>query len=620
MKRKWAKDISEKIKYTISYQKIYEIRKCAEGVMPAYYTYDDLCDEMIQRLQGFCFENSLSSMKESTELKDLMYQVELKNELESLAVNEEHISLLKKSSFPKAILSDMYCGAEFLWDLLKGFGIDCYFDRVFVSCDYKAGKIDKNKSLYKVALEEFQISSGDAVMYDDSELCLEYAKRNGIPGKRIKESLYKKSESDYKKSFNAIQKEINRSYRKVASLSNYVETFYLFIERLYKQCVRDGIENVFFLSREGEFLKRLFDEYCKTKAQIFKTEYVYVSRKAVLRAGFSTDPYCPGEKIEKAFKYTSIESILNYIGFSEIEINKYRQITGRSIDEVIEDYWKSTTWNDLCDDKEFLIQYEFYVKKNRDMFSRYLEQVGFSSDVRTAIVDVGWKGTMQDSLKEYVYGSNVLFGYYFGLTPFAKSDAQSVKRGLVFSGQYGFSNDYEIWSFYHTQLESILTASHPGTVSYECAQDGSVCPVFQAWGTEEISYRMMAPIQVCMMDKFKRICSALEQNGYDGEDFYLSFLKTHIKTTLVMGYRKSSFLKQLQYNQIENFKTGKSNSSDMKHSYSLAYNFKRIFSNLDTLKNPVRMIRILQTNRLNFLIPCVVWRIKKQFLRQVKYR
>jgi len=38
------------------------------------------------------------------EFKELMYQVELKNELDSLTVNEKHLSLLKNSSLSKAIL------------------------------------------------------------------------------------------------------------------------------------------------------------------------------------------------------------------------------------------------------------------------------------------------------------------------------------------------------------------------------------------------------------------------------------------------------------------------------------------------------------------------------------
>ena len=41
----------------------------------------------------------------------------------------------------------------------------------------------------------------------------------------------------------------------------YVFYLYLFIEKLYMKARQDGAENLFFLSREGEFLKKLFDLY-----------------------------------------------------------------------------------------------------------------------------------------------------------------------------------------------------------------------------------------------------------------------------------------------------------------------------------------------------------------------
>jgi len=53
-------------------------------------------------------------------------------------------------------------------------------------------------------------------------------------------------------------------------------TFWFFIEKLYKQLLHDGVRDVFFLAREGDFLKQLFDLYQKDLAKdpLINTHYL----------------------------------------------------------------------------------------------------------------------------------------------------------------------------------------------------------------------------------------------------------------------------------------------------------------------------------------------------------
>ena len=616
VKRRWSQDVSSSLHYALPCQKIYEIRELSESVMPPYYSYHDLCEEMIRRI-GCCIPSDVVLPEQ---FNDIMYRLELKNEIEGLQVNEEHLQLLRDGSVQKAVVSDMYCGEAFIRELLKAFEIDQYIDRVFVSCDYKAGKVDLTHSLYKAVLEELHISPEDAVMYDDTEMCCYCANQCDIKAIRVKKGLYNPKADDRRVAEKEIVKALQTKYSSVASLTNYVAAFYLFTERLYRECVREGVEKIFFLSREGEFLKKLFDQYSLNRANHVETEYLYVSRRAVLSASFGEDPLSPGDRVKKAYRFTSIANILQNVGFSNEEIEQIRRSYEVDLDIRLENYWECDEWRWLCQDLQFNERYRCYAKKKREVFASYLQQVGFLENRRSAIVDVGWKGTMQDALRAFVPDSKPLIGYYFGITEFAKNSPDNLKKGLIFSAGDVRSKDYEMWSFYHTQTESVLTASHAGVFSHHLSEDGRVNPVFQDWGSEQNSYEMMFPLQEKILEKFQYIDTVLEQHGFEGEDFYRLFLTTHIQTLLTFGRAKSVFLRQLQYNQIDNLVSGKSNSTDMVHSYNLMQNFKRIFRNLDTLRNPVRMIRILQTNNLHFLIPVVICKVKKQFLRQIKYR
>lgn len=61
---------------------------------------------------------------------------------------------------------------------LKEFGLDKYFDRVYVSSIYGFEK--KDKVFFDLPIEEFSISSGEAVFIDDNESNLDIAKEKGL--------------------------------------------------------------------------------------------------------------------------------------------------------------------------------------------------------------------------------------------------------------------------------------------------------------------------------------------------------------------------------------------------------------------------------------------------------
>lgn len=45
------------------------------------------------------------------------------------------------------------------------------------------------------------------------------------------------------------------------SLSNYAFSLSLFMSEISQAAIRDGITDLFFLAREGQYLKKLFEEY-----------------------------------------------------------------------------------------------------------------------------------------------------------------------------------------------------------------------------------------------------------------------------------------------------------------------------------------------------------------------
>ena len=58
------------------------------------------------------------------------------------------------------------------------------------------------------------------------------------------------------------------------NLTNYAFPLYLFTMRLYDRLVKTNTRDVLFMSREGQFLKKLFERYCEIQKYVgCKLEY-----------------------------------------------------------------------------------------------------------------------------------------------------------------------------------------------------------------------------------------------------------------------------------------------------------------------------------------------------------
>lgn len=192
-------------------------------------------------------------------------------ESESHFLNNDFVAKLKNyknDGFKIYVLSEFYCGKEVLFKWFKNLGIETLFDEIFVSCDYMATK--RSTRLYKKVVQELGVNKKDIIMFGDNkraDVCS--ARRIGIKSERVYTKIEKTPKdfknikllgSDYKK-FYEIQKKFGDNY----NYSNHAFPLFLFIKRLYDDLEKRKVKNVFFLSREGLFLKKLFDKYLEMR-------------------------------------------------------------------------------------------------------------------------------------------------------------------------------------------------------------------------------------------------------------------------------------------------------------------------------------------------------------------
>ncbi len=117
-----------------------------------------------------------------------------------------------------------------------------------------------------------------------------------------------------------------------------------------------------------------------------------------------------------------------------------------------------------------------------ELLRRYLKPFAPSSDQPWALVDVGWKGTMQDALYQILNHGDFkcdIVGFYFGL--------RRQNHVQLNGAKHSFLNDHSdheegLVNALDKFIEQFATAVHGSTLRYQEGTDGVVMPVLDAQG------------------------------------------------------------------------------------------------------------------------------------------
>lgn len=235
----------------------------------------------------------------------------------------------------------------------------------------------------------------------------------------------------------------------------------------------DNIDKIFFLSREGKILQEAF-KTLYPQSKIPQT-YLYVSRQALV-VPLLADANNFDEMIEilKVFLHVPVLKTIRILCGLE-QKNFIEELAGLDLDEETKIYEiagkdKAAVYHMIqkMGGDEFRKQKEFVLK--------YLKENDFAGNI--AIVDIGWAGTMQIALQQYVEETDtVLHGYYFGVKNMESSGyyAGFHRNGYLF--EPGKNNDYELMVRFSTEIFEILLLNRMGSVHRYALENNRIKPV-----------------------------------------------------------------------------------------------------------------------------------------------
>lgn len=468
VKIRWAEKLSLSFDFHFSQDMIIEFRRSAERILSKnginnQYTYRELTDFILKELKlsegytadGEEFYQKCLALEEKIELS-VQYRNE--NLLDSLYE-------LQKKGKRVFLVTDFYLGESSYRKFLRQLQIEGLFDKVFVSCDLKKSK--RNGSLYRYIMDGLGISPSQMAMIGDNRISdYRIPAEMGILAihkvNKKQEMLYKKQKWGYKNRKSITIKKLRHIFHSGKKISNYAFSFYLFIDLLYQQCIKDGVKKVYFFSREGEFLKRLFDTYNKNKERKIESEYLYVSRNSTFLPSLGNIDKEDFGILFRQYRKMSARQFMDVLGFTEKQIE---EIKIQGLDDVYEDFSESGIFIQLKKDDQFIKFYDSHRKESKDSIIGYLNSVGVGQD-KTYIVDIGWKGSIQDNLHK-ILKSKYMKGYYLGINNIGDYSSTNEKMGILFDEiTHKNLTSSKIFMYENLRYEAICVASHGKTIGY----------------------------------------------------------------------------------------------------------------------------------------------------------
>lgn len=341
----------------------------------------------------------------------------------------------KKRGKKVIITSDIFFKKDFIEKLLIKNGY-AEWDRLYLSSE--VGLLKHTGNLFPFILKELQVAASNMLhIGDNAHADIKMANAHGIGTAFLPRTI------DCLKKKSSILEQINTGDKKLNSIVKGIvgnkfcdnpfsfqndtlfsgnpyylgygllgQMFFGFAQWIYKNSVSDNIKKIYFLSRDGDIIKKVYDIVAKMYPDAPESHYLLASRRSVNVASIRTVDEIKA-LFDVNFSPATLKNLfLNRMGFDLSGFDKIIITSGfTNIEQVVNyrspaDRSKINALIDLLA-KDILL----HTQSERDELMKYYSNEGIVSNERSAIVDIGHNGTMQKSLSALL--DKPLIGYYF---------------------------------------------------------------------------------------------------------------------------------------------------------------------------------------------------------------
>lgn len=349
----------------------------------------------------------------------------------------ELFDFAKKSGKKIILVSDMYLPVKEVEFLLKKLGYSGY-EKCFVSSEYN--KVKKSGSLYSLVLKEFPnqkiLHLGDNHLSDVLKATEAGISAVHLPiinetylASRLSQDILSPPEVSDSLDASLMHGVISRQfYDNSVFLNGWFDSspyrmgfeacgpiLLGFTKWILEQSIRDGVEDLYFLARDGYLVKKIYDKISVNVANAPKSHYLLASRRCYNTANLKSEQDIL-DSLSLSFSKVPLYKILEArFALSQDEIDPLSiKLAGLDSLEQIVDIKRKSQLNKL---KRFLsINKDIILKKaevERINLLEYLNDQGLNSNRKKSIVDIGHNASLQRSLGSMLGYTTDIGGYYF---------------------------------------------------------------------------------------------------------------------------------------------------------------------------------------------------------------
>lgn len=448
-------------------------------------------------------------------------------------------------------LSDFYMGAEMLGRLLASKGLNTLVPEGFSSCDVglnkRSGQLFRHVHVLHALSPDQHLHIGDNEWSDVASPralginAVHYLPEIAHAERLARERLFSSRDALFDHLHSECSTLAQRASKglvaqQAAALSLGAQAAPLFIGFalwIAEQAILQKLDRLYFFTREGEFFHKvfcaLFPQGRHAGYDLPPAEVLAVSRLSTFAPSMKDVSIQEMSRIWSLFKVQSISGLFATLGLDIGKFSVMLDTLGLKETDVISDPENSPKLRRLFETPTFTKAVKNALASQAALLQSYLNQSGLKGDGRVGVVDIGWRGTIQDNIALLVPDAH-FHGMYLGLRRFINAQPANVSKA-AYGPDENTSSELSALFTNFTAMELLCNSPYGSVVGYYTSEDGRPTPQRHVDQQENAAYgEFVAPFQEGVLLAAQHWQSYLERYVVSSNE--LNAMALHVWDTL----------------------------------------------------------------------------------------